>query len=207
MPEKMLYARSNGGLNPRRSSDHVDRCLLLDHAVEPDEPLVQAYATVIGRHCDATSRVFVPALGLDMPVFRGLLVTYFPHFIAPSVWLQEQHETLGATGALSEFRDLVQLLVEHCAIDDEHHRCVTHLVATACMGNDHLWQDLGLPHRSALSELLTTCFPALAAKNRGDMKWKKFFYKQLCEREGIRVCKAPSCAACSDYAKCFGPEE
>jgi nitrogen fixation protein NifQ len=39
------------------------------------------------------------------------------------------------------------------------------------------------------------------------MKWKKFFYKQLCLREGLTLCKAPSCDVCSDYALCFGAEE
>jgi nitrogen fixation protein NifQ len=38
------------------------------------------------------------------------------------------------------------------------------------------------------------------------MKWKKFFYRQLCEREGIPVCNAPNCAVCADMALCFGPE-
>jgi len=28
-------------------------------------------------------------------------------------------------------------------------------------------------------------FPPLAARNRKDMKWKRFLYKQLCEAEGI----------------------
>jgi nitrogen fixation protein NifQ len=46
-------------------------------------------------------------------------------------------------------------------------------------------------------------FPALAAKNSGDMKWKKFFYRQLCERAQVPVCKAPHCAECSDYTYCF----
>ena len=42
--------------------------------------------------------------------------------------------------------------------------------------------------------------------NTGDMKWKKFLYRQFCSREGIYVCPAPSCGVCKDYAKCFGPE-
>ncbi|MFM8444786.1 MAG: nitrogen fixation protein NifQ, partial [Methylococcus sp.] len=33
--------------------------------------------------------------------------------------------------------------------------------------------------------------------------WKKFLYKQLCEAEGIYVCRAPSCGECVDYADCF----
>jgi nitrogen fixation protein NifQ len=38
------------------------------------------------------------------------------------------------------------------------------------------------------------------------MKWKKFFYRQLCLREEILICKSPTCADCCDQAKCFGPE-
>jgi nitrogen fixation protein NifQ len=49
-------------------------------------------------------------------------------------------------------------------------------------------------------------FPALAARNDRDMKWKKFLYKQLCEREEIFICRSPSCAVCSDQRLCFGPE-
>ena len=40
-----------------------------------------------------------------------------------------------------------------------------------------------------------------------DMKWKKFFYKQLCQTEGIHTCRAPSCEVCADYQACFGPED
>lgn len=79
-------------------------------------------------------------------------------------------------------------------------------VAVACLGDNHLWQDLGLPSRAVLSQLLGTYFPALVARNRGDMKWKKFLYKELCDRAQV-LCRAPSCAVCSDYAFCFGPEE
>jgi nitrogen fixation protein NifQ len=50
-------------------------------------------------------------------------------------------------------------------------------------------------------------FPELAAKNDKDMKWKKFLYKQLCEAEGLYLCRAPSCEVCIDYPKCFGSEE
>ncbi|NMG46239.1 nitrogen fixation protein NifQ, partial [Aromatoleum toluvorans] len=84
---------------------------------------------------------------------------------------------------------------------------LAHALATACMGNNHLWQDLGLPHRRALSQLMEEQFTTLSRRNTGDMKWKKFLYKQLCEREEIFVCKSPSCGECSDYQACFGPEE
>jgi nitrogen fixation protein NifQ len=81
------------------------------------------------------------------------------------------------------------------------------IFVAGCMGSDHLWQDLGLWSRQDLSALFKHNFPVLVEKNVGDMKWKKFLYKQLCLQEGIYVCRAPSCEMCQDYWKCFGPEE
>jgi nitrogen fixation protein NifQ len=84
---------------------------------------------------------------------------------------------------------------------------VAEAVALACLGDNHLWQDLQLDSRVELSALLHRWFPALAARNTQHMKWKKFFYKQLCERAEIHACRAPSCAVCTDYAQCFGAED
>lgn len=84
---------------------------------------------------------------------------------------------------------------------------LSRIIATACLGGDHLWRDLGLPDRAALSELMHHAYPPLKALNDRDMKWKRFFYKQLCERGGGYLCRAPSCDQCSGYADCFGPEE
>jgi nitrogen fixation protein NifQ len=39
------------------------------------------------------------------------------------------------------------------------------------------------------------------------MKWKKFFYRELCMRDGVLVCKAPICDICTDFAHCFGDKE
>ena len=79
-------------------------------------------------------------------------------------------------------------------------------IATAAQRDNHLWQDLDLPSRSELSAILQLRFPTLAAENTGDMKWKKFFYRQLCKRAEVPICKSPHCAECCDYAVCFGPE-
>jgi nitrogen fixation protein NifQ len=99
------------------------------------------------------------------------------------------------------------LLMEYRAAPTEELEWLCHAVATAAMRNNHLWQDMGLPSRNVLSRLMLENFPALAARNVGDMKWKKFFYRQLCERAGVPVCKSPNCADCVDYAICFGREE
>lgn len=111
-----------------------------------------------------------------------------------------------STACDDEFEDLLELLLEYRAVPDEASARIAHWIASAAMGENHLWQDMGLPNREALSELLRTHFPRLAAKNVGNMKWKKFFYRELCERAEVLICKSPHCAECSDYALCFGPE-
>lgn len=105
-----------------------------------------------------------------------------------------------------EYEDLLALLQEYRCDDSDGATLLASIVAAACLGNNHLWQDLGLANRQELSELMQTYFPALYARNSGNMKWKKFFYKQLCERAEVQACRAPSCAVCGDYAACFGPE-
>lgn len=108
-----------------------------------------------------------------------------------------------------EVVDLVALLLAHAdpsTADHPERNQVAEQIAVACLGDQHLWQDLGLPSRRELSALFEHWFPALAARNSQDMKWKKFLYKQLCEREELFICKAPSCAVCTDRPVCFGPE-
>lgn len=204
----MLHTRSNASLNPVHALPaKVSQKVLLAGAAASFDVMTRAYARVIADRCDPLSPGFVPGLGLGRAEFHDLLQTYFSYFEPPRDWLKAQSAPMGRGGALEESGDLLQLLRDHCIAGSDMRRWVAHLVATACMGDNHLWQDLGLPHRTALSELMNTYFPALAAKNIGDMKWKKFFYKQLCERAEISICKSPTCNACSDYDHCFGPED
>jgi len=108
-----------------------------------------------------------------------------------------------------EVDDVFTLLVAHADLaagPREELERVALTVAVASLGDQHLWQDLGLASRAELSALMRHWFPALVAKNDRDMKWKKFLYRQLCEREQVLICKSPTCAACSDFDFCFGPE-
>ncbi len=108
-----------------------------------------------------------------------------------------------------EVADVRALLLDHAnpeAGTAQQRASVAEWVALACLGDQHLWQDLGFESRAELSALMAHWFPALVARNHADMKWKKFLYKQLCEREQLFICKAPSCAVCSDRPLCFGPE-
>jgi nitrogen fixation protein NifQ len=109
-----------------------------------------------------------------------------------------------------EIDDLMALLLDHAdraagPKADLYH--VAWQIACASLGDQHLWQDLGLPSRDALTQLIGRWFPALAVLNVGNMKWKKFFYRQLCLKEDILICKSPSCADCSDSVNCFASEQ
>ncbi len=109
-----------------------------------------------------------------------------------------------------EVGDVRALLLEHAdpaAGDAQAAHQIAETIALACLGDNHLWQDLLFDSRAELSALMRHWFPTLVARNHGDMKWKKFLYKQLCEREELFICKAPSCAVCCDRPVCFGPEE
>ena len=104
-----------------------------------------------------------------------------------------------------EYEDLLALLQDHAA--GPGREPLARAVARGCLGENHLWQDLGLPHRQALSELMQEHFPRLCARNTGNMRWKKFFYLQLCEQAEIRACRAPSCSVCAHMGECFGNED
>ncbi|MDH0427569.1 nitrogen fixation protein NifQ [Stutzerimonas stutzeri] len=91
--------------------------------------------------------------------------------------------------------------------DDHGEPAMAAIVAAACLGGEHLWRDLGLASRAQLYALLMHNFPQLARRNTQDMRWKKFFYKQLCEQDGGYVCRSPSCEACPTYHDCFGEEQ
>ncbi|MBI5937335.1 MAG: nitrogen fixation protein NifQ [Betaproteobacteria bacterium] len=146
--------------------------------------------------------VLPPRLGLDAADWAFLLARHFPGYAPDSA----PAAVADGSDRLLERQDLIDLLLEHRAGIDLSELWLAQIAAAACMGGDHLWQDLGLWSRADLSRLMNINFPALAQKNDRDMKWKKFLYRQLCEREGIHVCPAPSCQACADYAKCFGSE-
>ncbi|WP_317933267.1 nitrogen fixation protein NifQ [Halioxenophilus sp. WMMB6] len=106
-----------------------------------------------------------------------------------------------------EWQEVRDLIAANANSEHPSSLWLADIVAAGCLGGNHLWRDLGLPNRQMLSELLTANFGPLAELNVKDMKWKKFFYKQLCEMEGGYVCRAPTCEQCTAYEDCFGPED
>lgn len=172
-------------------------------ARHPGDPATQAFAGLIVQSLLARRRPLIR--GLNEDGFGRLVDEYFPGFACRNGESDVRQEP-GGQFAIDEFDDLVDLLLAYRSSASRQEAWLAHAIATAAMGQNHLWQDLGLPNRQVLSALLNTHFPLLAARNTGDMKWKKFFYRQLCERAGVPICKSPHCADCSDFRNCFGPE-
>lgn len=172
------------------------------------DPATLAFAGVISRGLQTGRQPLIR--GIDETRFRRLADTYTPGLECLNDAGDASAPYRFAVDEVNEFDDLVELLLEHRARPappDESPGWLACVIATAAMGDNHLWQDLGLPSRDVLSRLLRENFPTLAALNTRDMKWKKFFYRQLCERAGVMICKSPNCAECCDFRACFGPEE
>jgi len=176
-----------------------DSATPITHARRPQDPATLAFAGLIAQSLQTQRTPLIR--GLSESCFQRMLQEYFSELAFAN------GDTARPGDQCDEFDEIVELLLEHRASVREQETWLAYAIASAAMGEHHLWQDLGLPSRKVLSELMTTHFPTLAAKNSGDMKWKKFFYRQLCERAGIPICKSPHCTECCDYRICFGPED
>lgn len=188
----------------------IDYDMLMRHARDADDVLAQTFARVMVAAAHGMIAAPGVGMGLDRLRFGALVACYFPG---------ADKQLFGAACdpaapcadctpvPTDEFDDLVQLLLEHRSDASEQTEWLAYAIASGCMGGNHLYQDMGLPDREAFSALLSRHFNALVAKNSANMKWKKFLYKQLCDRAEVRACTAPSCQVCNDYEQCFGPED
>ena len=183
----------------------------LQSPADPAVPNREVLATIItaqrlGQGC------LPNRLGLDAAAHEALMQHCFPRtrdaMPTPSSRALECGSLREELLALrrDEWQELHDLLLQHRRNRDISEHWLAAIIATACLGSEHLWRDLGLPSRTALKTLLETNFPALALRNDRDMRWKKFFYKQLCEQQGGYVCRSPSCEQCPTYQECFGDE-
>ncbi|RCU52555.1 MULTISPECIES: nitrogen fixation protein NifQ [Corallincola] len=156
-------------------------------------------------------------LGMAMAAYRDVLRTQvdkrllaldqrwreneWPMLRARSELLNSLHNS-----RLEERNQLAQLLLAHADEAIPGAEVIALVVASACLDKAHLWRALGMTSREQLRYLLEHNFPQLAANNTEDMRWKKYFYRCLCQGEGDYVCRAPSCGECQSYNECFGPE-
>jgi nitrogen fixation protein NifQ len=98
------------------------------------------------------------------------------------------------------------LLLANRSHDSDVSRWLSAMVARRAMEPNHLWEDLGLRDREELTRLLDRHFAPIACKNTKNMKWKRFFYRSMCEDDGFVMCSTPVCTQCADFHRCYGDE-
>ncbi len=103
----------------------------------------------------------------------------------------------------AEFGPLAAMLLDYHGTDRALGRWLANAIASACYGAQHLWQDLGLENRRELSNLIAAWFPLLYAQNKTDLRWKRFLFGKLGERQGIPDLRAPECIHCDTFAACY----
>lgn len=147
----------------------------------------------------------VPAkLGLSSAQCRQLLCRFFP---ALDFALEGGADSYDRPNV--NF-DLVAMLLEYVPqrVDDHSPfpaEYLARILAARATCPGHLWVAMGLFERNELTAAIKRHLPVLAAANSQGMRWKRFFYKQLCDRSGGVLCKTPVCGDCPEYSICFTP--
>nr|WP_254223742.1 nitrogen fixation protein NifQ [Burkholderia multivorans] len=177
---------------------------LLSGAVDQRNPDARLFAMLVAARA---SRNELALLGLSHTQLTRLLARHFPAlsrdvvaalaapFIVRS--LQPAHVTFVATLHALLLRDIGAAV----AVDDAD--CVASIVAHACLRGDHLWRDLGLDGRDAVAAMLDRYFPAVAARNVGQLRWKKFLAQEAAASLRLPPEPAPGCPDCEDFPVCF----
>ncbi len=193
----------------QRLKPELDYDWLLSRARNPHDAPSRAFAGVIVSASRGNINPPGFCMGLDRTGFAELLARYFPQAssLLCDVMAAQSAPVPDGAPRSDEFDDLLNLFLEHRSDDSDQTGWLAYAFCSGCMGHDHLYVDMGLPNRAAVSGLLQRHFNALYCKNVGAaMKWKKFFYKQLCERAEVQLCPAPSCQVCDEKRNCFSPE-
>ncbi|MGV7218746.1 nitrogen fixation protein NifQ [Bradyrhizobium sp. UFLA05-112] len=140
--------------------------------------------------------------GLTAEELNELLMQCFPSVPARAIISMEKSGSI-----CDEEMILVRdLLLGQRSTKGKISRWLAAMIARRVMEPNHLWEDLGLRERTELTRLLTRHFAPLAIRNTKNMRWKRFFYRTLCENEGLLMCTTPVCTQCNDFYLCFGEE-
>lgn len=144
------------------------------------------------------------ALGLTEVELTQLRSTYFPAAaLSPS--------TANPTAPLRMSEEVLELLLSHVPQNDQGKPqppalWLAKILAARATHPGHLWVAMGLFERPQLTAAIRRHLPSLADSNHQGMRWKRYLFKEVCNRNGGLLCKSPNCGVCSDYALCFAPD-
>lgn len=139
-------------------------------------------------------------LGLARASLRALAARYFPAVALPDLDVER-------APVAADQQALSMLIRWRGDAASEQSAWWADVIARRALCQRHLWEDLGLPGRPALTALMNRRFPRLVALNAQNMRWKKFFYRQICADSAFSLCLSPSCDECLEKADCFAPDD
>lgn len=179
---------------------------LLSGAADTDSPDTRLFGELIAaRAC----RNELALLGLSPTRLNDLLARQFPHLSsADAAALAPTATVAPLPAAHAQFVETLHALLirdVHPAVAHDDADCVAAIIAHACLRPDHLWRDLGLDGRDAVTAMLDRYFPALAARNVAQLRWKKFLAQEVAASLGRPPGPAPGCPGCEDFGFCFPP--
>jgi len=196
--------------SPRVTPDDRVYRLLSDSPSPSDAPPEDRhlFACVLAVAAAETSDIALN-LGLNKEELENLLHYYFP---AVSLTELKVLPTPGREPQPLTNVDILGLLTTYLPHDAEG--CTPHpslwlarILSARAAHPGHLWRAMGLLARPELTAAIHRHLPALSIDNNKGMRWKRFFYKKLCEQSGGVMCKTPDCGVCSDYTLCFAGQE
>jgi len=184
------------------TSDIYRRLMAAEGAADASDRHVLASAIAVAM--TEAERPLTEALGLDCPTLARLLNEAFPDALAVDDLVAG--DATAGDDAIEE-EDFRTLLLDGRRHGGDIEEWLARIIVRRSLCRGHLWHSLGLRNRRELSDMLHRHFPAVAERNTRGMKWKKFFYREMCQAEGVYVCKSPVCDVCVDFDDCFGTED
>lgn len=144
--------------------------------------------------------------GLNDADLSTLLGLCFSTGDIPRAWQPSGGATCSDAALEEEAALIRELLLARRSTAGDMGRWLAGMVARRALEPNHLWEDLGLRDRTELSRLMARHFGPLAARNTKNMRWKRFFYRMMCEDDGFVMCATPVCSQCADFSLCFGDD-
>jgi nitrogen fixation protein NifQ len=149
------------------------------------------------------------ALGLTDSDLSALLKKFFP---CAEPDLLQKHNKAEFLNPPEINEEVLGILLEHVPTtlgpyDNLVSVSLCHILAARAALPGHLWVAMGLFERPELTAAIRRHLPTLTEANSQNMRWKRYLFKQVCDRNGGTMCKSPNCGVCSDYAICFTDED
>lgn len=177
---------------------------LLSAAASADTPDARLFGALVAARAQRNE---LGLLGLSHPQLAGLLTRQFPHLpaadvaaLAPTAVMAVLPSTHAAFVTTLHTRLMDDA---NPAADRDDAACLASIIAHACLRPDHLWRDLGLDGRDAVSAMLDRYFPALAARNVAPCAGRNSSHRKWPPRLTCRRAPPPGARAARISASAF----